>query len=229
MPVGLLPLPSLPVTVTVLPPEERAPLLFNRTPTLLAPEPPPPVPVTLTEPPLPAVIEPAILTPKLKVPAPPPPPVPIRVTSPPAEVMVTKQVLADPAGLGADVKVWARLKDGEEGYGLNFAQTKPMDQNFTYGAVHEGDQVQVIVAYTSDGRVKHYDLLILDDNRHVFPPYDALILVSQKAAKNKKLMDALQELSGKISEEQMRQANLDVDVNNLRIRDAAKKLQATLK
>jgi osmoprotectant transport system permease protein len=119
---------------------------------------------------------------------------------------------------------WSRLRDPADGYGLTFGEVRSLDQNFTYGAVRDG-AVDVIVAYTSDGRIDKYNLLILrDEPLHVFPNYDAIILVSPRVDNEGKLMAALQELSGRISMDLMRQANLAVDVDNKRTRDAASEL-----
>lgn len=119
---------------------------------------------------------------------------------------------------------WSRLRDPADGYGLTFAEVKSLDQNFTYGAVHDRE-VDVIVAYTSDGRINKYDLVILrDEPLHVFPNYDAIILVSPRVDNEGRLMAALEELSGSISMDLMRQANLDVDVNGKSTREAASAL-----
>jgi glycine betaine/choline ABC-type transport system substrate-binding protein len=67
--------------------------------------------------------------------------------------------------------------------------------------------VDVISAYTSDGRVDQFGLQVLEDTRQAIPPYDAILLVSPKRANDKAFLDALQPLVGKISVELMREAN----------------------
>ncbi len=103
---------------------------------------------------------------------------------------------------------WFKVRDA---YGLNFADTRGMEQTLMYDAVAEG-AVDVIVAYTSDGRIKRYDLLVLEDPLRAFPPYDAILLVSPQAAARPGFLDALRPLVGAIDLQIMRDANYRVDV-----------------
>jgi osmoprotectant transport system permease protein len=99
---------------------------------------------------------------------------------------------------------WAALRDA---YGLAFRDQRQMQSTFMYTAVAAGD-VDVISAYTSDGRIAQHDLVVLDDPRHAIPPYDAIVLISPRKAADRKLIDALQPLSGAIDINLMREANL---------------------
>jgi osmoprotectant transport system permease protein len=92
-------------------------------------------------------------------------------------------------------------------YGLLFKEQKTMQPEFMYPAIAAGD-VDVISAYTSDGRVKQYDLATIADHRNAIPPYDAIILISPKRANDTALIEAVKPLIGKISVELMREANL---------------------
>ena len=102
---------------------------------------------------------------------------------------------------------WAALRDA---YGLNFRQRRQMDSSFMYGAVVNGD-VDVISAFSSDGRVARFDLLVLEDPKRVLPPYDAVLLLSPKRVGDETLRKALAPLIGKIDVELMREANLRAD------------------
>jgi osmoprotectant transport system permease protein len=102
-------------------------------------------------------------------------------------------------------------------------QTVAMDPTLMYGAVVTG-QVDAIVAYTSDGRIPAYKLALLEDPRHVLPPYDALVLLSEKAARNANLSSTVKPLLGAISLEAMQEANYRVDVAKWPVRRAAKEL-----
>ena len=62
-----------------------------------------------------------------------------------------------------------------------FREKKEADPTLMYGAVRDGG-VDVIVAYTSDGRIEKYGLVLLEDDLGVLPSYDAILLVSAKAA-----------------------------------------------
>jgi osmoprotectant transport system permease protein len=92
-------------------------------------------------------------------------------------------------------------------YGLNLRQRRTMQSDFMYQAAANGE-VDVISAYSSDGRVAKYDLKVLTDPRHAIPPYDAILLIAPKRAKDEKLAAALRPLVGAIDVAAMRDANL---------------------
>ena len=98
---------------------------------------------------------------------------------------------------------WRAMRDA---YGLKFRQQRQMQAEFMYPAAAAAD-VDVISAYTSDGRVAQYDLKVLDDPKHVTPPYEAIMLVSPKRANDKRFLDALRPLTGAIPVDLMRDAN----------------------
>ena len=99
-------------------------------------------------------------------------------------------------------------------------ETAAMDQTLMYDAV-AGGQLDVIVAYTSDGRVPYYGLQLLDDPHKVFPPYDAILVASPAAARRPGLQEALQPLIGSVDLETMQRANQWVDVEKRSPRKAA--------
>jgi osmoprotectant transport system permease protein len=92
-------------------------------------------------------------------------------------------------------------------YGLAFRQERTMQPEFMYPAAANGN-VDVISAYTSDGRIAQYDLVVIPDDRHAIPSYDAILLVAAKRANDKALLDALRPLIGAIDVDTMRAANL---------------------
>src|SRR5690606_30447442 len=79
---------------------------------------------------------------------------------------------------------WHRLL---ETYDLNFGQTMSFDATFMYQALAQGE-VEVITAFSSDGRIAAYDLVVLDDPQQAFPPYDAVVLLGPSAADDPKLV-----------------------------------------
>jgi osmoprotectant transport system permease protein len=99
---------------------------------------------------------------------------------------------------------WAALR---RVYGLSFRQERQMQPEFMYPAVSAGE-VDVITAYTSDGRIAKHDLVVLDDPKHAIPPYDAILLAAPKRANDRALTDALSPLIGAIDVSLMREANL---------------------
>jgi osmoprotectant transport system permease protein len=122
---------------------------------------------------------------------------------------------------------WSRVKDA---YGLKEGdlETKSMDQTYMYGAVDEG-QVDVIVAYTSDGRIPYYRLEVLNDPEGALPPYDAVLLLSPEAARRPGFVEALRPLVGQVSQEAMRQANFRVDNDKWTARQSAAELYGGLR
>jgi len=138
-----------------------------------------------------------------------------------------KKRYARPLRIGGDSMFferpeWTRLRDL---YKLHDVEIKPvaMDPTLMYGAVRDG-QVELIVAYTSDGRIPSYGLEILKDPERAFPPYDAILLLSPAASRRPELRQALEPLVDAIGLETMRKANYHVDVDHWTARRAAEEL-----
>lgn len=95
-------------------------------------------------------------------------------------------------------------------YGLHL-RPRLIDQNLMYEAIHR-EQVDIISGYSTDGRIKAYDLLVLDDNRHAFPPYAAAPVIRQ-ATLNRypKLASVVDLLAGKLTDSVMTALNYQVD------------------
>lgn len=99
---------------------------------------------------------------------------------------------------------WAGL---QKAYGLSFRAQRQMQPDFMYAAAASGE-VDVIAGYTSDGLIAKYDLVVLDDPKGAIPPYDAIMMLAPKRARDATLRAALQPLVGKIDIATMREANL---------------------
>jgi osmoprotectant transport system permease protein len=96
-------------------------------------------------------------------------------------------------------------------YGFDFAVERSMDPALMYRALAEGE-VDVISAFSTDGRIAAFDLVLLEDDRGVIPPYDAIVLVSARLRREQpEVIEALRELAGAIDAETMRRLNLRVD------------------
>ena len=95
-------------------------------------------------------------------------------------------------------------------YKLAPAVQKQYQSTFMYKALADGE-VDVISAFSSDGRIATYDLVVLDDPKQAIPPYDAVLLIPESRARDELLLDALRPLVDAIDIEHMRQANLRVD------------------
>ncbi|MEO6776882.1 MAG: ABC transporter permease/substrate-binding protein [Kofleriaceae bacterium] len=102
---------------------------------------------------------------------------------------------------------WASVRAA---YDLHFGRTATFDPSLLYDAVARGE-VDVIAAFSSDGRIAANDLVTLADPLAALPPYDAMILLGARVADDPVVACALAPLAGTISVELMRQANLMVD------------------
>jgi osmoprotectant transport system permease protein len=114
--------------------------------------------------------------------------------------------------IGGDFEIFSRpeWRSVTRRYGLSFAAQRQYQANFLYRAVVSGD-VDVISAFSSDGRIRQYDLKVLSDPRGALPPYDAVLLVSQAHASDAALIAALKPLVGAIDLATMQRANLLAD------------------
>ncbi|MTI21346.1 ABC transporter permease subunit [Fulvivirga sp. RKSG066] len=100
----------------------------------------------------------------------------------------------------------------QQAYDLDLAINE-MEIGLMYDAVNNGN-VDVISGFSTDGRIKAYNLISLEDDKNYFPPYHAAPLVRQETlAKYPGLEEALNGLKGKISNEEMTAMNFEVDQN----------------
>lgn len=97
-----------------------------------------------------------------------------------------------------------------EAYDLRFADKVSFDSTFMYEALAAGE-VDAISAFTSDGRIAAYDLVVLREPKQVIPPYHAMVVLGPRVAGSDEVAAALAPLTGAISVERMREANLRVD------------------
>ena len=103
---------------------------------------------------------------------------------------------------------WTAIRDI---YQLAFAELRTMDPTLMYQAAAQG-QVDVISAFSSDGRIRAYDLVVLDDDRAAIPPYDAVVLAGRALAERAPdVIAALARLTDRLPVERMRALNLAVD------------------
>jgi len=97
-------------------------------------------------------------------------------------------------------------------YGLKFAAApRTMDLGLLYRALN-ARQVDMIAANSTDGPIQALGLTVLEDDRHYFPPYQAVPVVRKKALTRwPQIQTALDALAGKITAEDMRGMNEAVD------------------
>lgn len=88
---------------------------------------------------------------------------------------------------------------------------REMDLGLLYQALL-ADRVDLVVGSATDGLIAAHDLVVLEDDRGYFPPYDAIPVLNRASARrHPALAEALAELAGRIDERAMRRMNLAVD------------------
>jgi osmoprotectant transport system permease protein len=114
--------------------------------------------------------------------------------------------------IGGDFEIFSRpeWRSVERVYGIKFSVERQYQSNFMYRAVQTGD-VDVISAFSSDGRIAQYGLTLLTDPKGALPPYDAVLLVSPGHANDGRFLSALKPLINSIDLSTMQRANLMVD------------------
>ena len=121
---------------------------------------------------------------------------------------------------------WRALRDA---YGFAFRRERSMDSSLMYQAA-AAEEVDVISAFSTDGRIVAFELRLLEDDRRVIPPYDALVLVGPEAAgAHAELVPALRKLEGVLDESAMQHLNLEVDAEGRTPREVARALLERLK
>jgi osmoprotectant transport system substrate-binding protein len=106
--------------------------------------------------------------------------------------------------------------DGYKGlaatYGLRFAESpRIMDLGLLARALKE-KQLDLAAGNATDGLIRALDLFVLEDDRHYFPPYEAVPIMRQDMlVRHPEVGNALDELAGRISDDDMRELNYAVD------------------
>ena len=97
-------------------------------------------------------------------------------------------------------------------YGLRFSgPPRTMDLGLLYRALN-AHQVDMIAANSTDGPIQAFGLIALQDDRHYFPPYQAIPLVRAEALQRwPEIQAALDTLAGKITADDMRAMNEAID------------------
>ena len=134
------------------------------------------------------------------------------------------------AGFGQD---FMSRDDGYPGfsksYALKFAEVREMDLSLTYIAL-SSRQVDLIAGNSTEGRIATLDLVQLADDRHYFPPYEAVYLVRQDSlARVQALREVLTKLANGIATEEMRRLNYEIDGNKRDLKEVVKEWIAARK
>ena len=114
--------------------------------------------------------------------------------------------------------------DGYQGlaatYGLHFAeQPRVMDLGLLARALHD-HQIDLAAGNATDGLIPALDLFVLEDDRHYFPPYEAVPVVREQTIReHAEISPFLVQLGNKISDQEMRQMNYAVDGQHRDVKD----------
>lgn len=131
------------------------------------------------------------------------------------------KTLSDVAAVAPQIRLgvgyeFLERPDGYKGlaskYGFKFKEApRVMDLGLLYRAL-ENNQVDLVAGSNTDGLIAALDLVVLEDDRHYFPPYDAVPIVRrQTLEQHPEIRSALGGLSGRIDAEEMRRLNYAVD------------------
>jgi len=113
-------------------------------------------------------------------------------------------------------------------YGLRFRDVRALNAAVKYQALAAG-QVDVIDGYSTDGLIERYNLVVLVDDRHFFPPYEAAALISPRLGRESpRAVAALSELSGRLSETEMRRLNKRLEVDGVPVATVARDALSSL-
>lgn len=141
------------------------------------------------------------------------------------------ETIADLASVADQVNAGFTLEfnDREDGYpgiqemyGISFGNVQTMEPQLRYTAVERGD-INLLDAYSTDSQIEEYDLVVLEDNEELFPPYQgAPLLKNELLEEYPELEDILNTLGGQITDDQMRSMNYQVDYDGRVAEDVAR-------
>ena len=108
-------------------------------------------------------------------------------------------------------------------YGLHFAAPpRVMDLGLLAPALKD-HQIDIAAGNATDGLIPALDLFVLEDDRHYFPPYEAVAVIRQQSLHDHpEVEQAIAELGGKISDQEMRELNYALDGRRRDVKDVAR-------
>ncbi len=108
-------------------------------------------------------------------------------------------------------------------YGLHFAEPpRVMDLGLLAPAL-KNHQIDMAAGNATDGLIPAFDFFMLEDDRHYFPPYEAVMVIRQQTLQqHPEVAAVLAELGGKISDREMEQLNYALDGQRRDVKDVAR-------
>ena len=110
----------------------------------------------------------------------------------------------------------------EDMYGFSFDNITTMEPQLRYTAIESGD-VNLIDAYSTDAQLAEYNLVVLEDDQDLFPPYQgAPLMMTALLDDHPEIAEILSVLDGRITDDQMRDMNYEVDFEDRPAEDVAR-------
>jgi osmoprotectant transport system substrate-binding protein len=153
----------------------------------------------------------------------------VRVSEPTSQNRDVRQDPPPPWRLGVGYEFQSRpdgLPGLEATYGLRFAGApRTMDLGLLYRALSSG-QVDMVAGNSTDGPIRALGFVVLEDDRHYFPPYEAVPLVREDSlARHPGIQVAMDRLAGKVSAEEVRGMNYAVDSEHRDVGDVVREFR----
>ncbi|MGI6349007.1 MAG: glycine betaine ABC transporter substrate-binding protein [Eubacteriales bacterium] len=109
----------------------------------------------------------------------------------------------------------------KERYNMSFKEELAVEGVLRYSAI-ENNETQITEAFSTDGMLLQYNLVVLEDDLNFFPPYHAVPLIRQDTAKQfPEVVEELDKLAGVLNDDKMRELNYQVDVEKKNPHDVA--------
>jgi glycine betaine/choline ABC-type transport system substrate-binding protein len=107
-------------------------------------------------------------------------------------------------------------------YGLHFAvPPRVMDLGLLAPALKD-HQIDIAAGNATDGLIPALDLFVLEDDRHYFPPYEAIAVIRQQSLReHPEITQAIADLGGKISDQEMQRLNYALDGQHREVKEVA--------
>src|SRR5699024_2850121 len=144
------------------------------------------------------------------------------------ETLTDLENYADELTLGTDNAWIERDNDGydgfQEAYGYEFEDARGMDVALMYKGIDNGD-LDVVTAYTVDPQLIEYDLTVLEDDKHFFPPYEgSLVGRNEVIDEYPKIDEILESIEGTIDTEEMTDLIYEVDIEQRSVEEVVEEI-----
>ncbi|MEZ7172245.1 osmoprotectant update ABC transporter permease/substrate-binding subunit OpuFB [Sporosarcina sp. OR05] len=118
-------------------------------------------------------------------------------------------------------------EDGYRGikklYGFDFPSIQTMEPKLRYQAIETG-AINVMDAYSTDSELQEYEMVVLEDDKELFPPYQgAPLLRKDTLEQHPELEGILNKLAGVVTDDEMREMNYKVNVEGASAEEVARK------